>query len=152
MREITVSREVAAPAAHVWQILTDVESAPQVVSAISDVERVDGGGEFGVGTAWRETREAFGRQATEELRVTAVDPGRAYVVEADGRGARYRSTVAVEPVNADHSRLSMTFGGEARGAMSRAFDATFGRLFAGATRRALEQDLRDIAFAAEQSS
>lgn len=146
--DIKVTREIAAPPDRVWQLLTDLDGAPQVVSGIEAIERLDGGGDFRVGTKWRETRTMFGRQATEEMEVTALAGGRSYTVEADGHGAHYTSTVTVEPAAAG-SRVVMTFAGEPQGTVAKIMAATIGRLFAGATRKALKQDLDDIARAAE---
>lgn len=152
MPQIVVSREVEAPAGHVWAILTDLERSPQVISAIAEIERVDDGEGFGVGTRWRETRHMFGRGATEVMQVTAVEPGRAYTVEAEGGDGTYRSVMQVEPLGGHRSRLSMSFAHEAGSWLSSALAATVGRVFAGATRRALLRDLDDIATAAERTS
>jgi carbon monoxide dehydrogenase subunit G len=150
MPGISVSRDVAAPPARVWDIVTDLDRSADVISGIDSVERLDGGGAFGVGTRWRETRTMFGRQATEGMSVTAMEPGRSYTVEADSRGAHYRSTVGVEPRGADASHLSMTFAGEPSGAVAKVLAATVGRVFDRATRKALARDLDDIAAAAER--
>lgn len=145
-----VEREVAAPSQRVWAVMTDLERSPEVLSNVEAIERLDDGSGFGVGTRWRETRTMMGRQATEEMAVTAVEPGRSYTVEANSRGAHYRSVLAVDPLGGERSRLSMTFGGEPTGLASKLLSATLGRLFEGATRKALEQDLADIAAAAER--
>lgn len=151
MRDVVVSRDVAAPADHVWEVMTDLERAPQVISAIAEVERLDDGDGFGVGTRWRETRDMFGRRATEELEVTVVEPGRSYTVEADGGDGVYCSTTTVAPIDEHSSRLSMTFGYRPGGIVPRVLAATVGRLGEGATRKALRRDLDDIAFAAERT-
>ncbi len=146
--EIICERDVAAPAERVWDMITDLDGAAEVISGIDAVERLDSGEAFAVGTRWRETRTLFGRQATEEMEVTAIAPGRSYTVESRSRGMHYRSTMSVDPVAEGRSRLSMTFAGEPAGAVSKMLAATIGRLFVGATRRALQQDLDDIAEAA----
>ena len=79
---------------------------------------------------------------------SALEPGRSYTVEADGRGAHYRSVLTVDP-SGPGTLLSMSFGGEPTGMASRIMAATVGRLFEGATRKAFERDLADIAAAAE---
>ncbi len=150
MNEIAVSRDVAAPPDRVWAVATDLDRAAEVVSGIEQIERLGGGGGFGVGTRWRETRTMFGKTATEEMEVTAVDPGHSYTVEADGHGAHYVSQVSVEP-HGSGSRLAMTFGAQPQGIVAKVMSATIGRLFMGATRKALRKDLDDIAAAAERA-
>lgn len=150
MKPIRIARPVAAPADRVWTILTDLERTAGAMSAVDRVERLDDGPDFGVGTRWRETRTVFGKEATEELTITALEPGRSYVVEAESRGAHYRSELGVEPTSDGASRLWMTFGAEPDGLIGRIMGATLGRLFEGATRRMLERDLDDLAGAAER--
>ena len=151
MAGTSVERAVAAPPAVVWGIITDLDRTADVISSITAVERLDGGTGFGVGTRWRESRVLFGRQATEVLEVTALDEGRSYTVEADSRGAHYRSVLRVEADGAG-SLISMSFEGEPTGTVSRLMASTIGRLFAGSTRKAMQQDLDDIAAAAEAAT
>ena len=149
MSELVVAREVAASAETVWRILTDLDRAEETISAITEIERLDDGTGFGVGTRWRETRIMFGRTATEELEVTQLEPGNSYVVEAESHGARYRSEMTVEPVDDAASRLTMTFGAESQGTIAKLMAFTMGRLIERSTRKAIDGDLADIATAAE---
>ncbi|MGB8022591.1 MAG: SRPBCC family protein [Candidatus Nanopelagicales bacterium] len=146
--QIEVSRMVDAPARRVWRVITDVESSPGVISAIQSVDILAGPSPLAVGTRWRETRTMFGRQATEEMTVTRYEPGRSYTVAASGQGTDYESTLEVLP-DGNRCTLRMTFSAVSASAMSRVLSATVGRLFLGATRRSMEQDLSDIASAAE---
>ena len=149
VKQIEVTHDSSAPADVVWQVMTDLGRTVDVISTITEVERLDDGDGFEVGTRWRETRELFGREASEVLEVTAIDTeGHSYVVEADNRGTHYVSTVGVRP-SGDGSELRMTLGAEASGSVGRLLSRTIGRAFEGATRKALEQDLEDIAAAAE---
>ena len=149
MSELVVTREVAASAETVWRVLTDLDRAEETISAITEIERLDGGTAFGVGTRWRETRIMFGRTATEEMEVTELESGHYYVVEAESHGGRYRSEMTVEPIEEAACRLTMSFGAEAQGTISKILAATIGRLLEGSTRKALQKDLADIATAAE---
>ena len=148
MTEMVITHETSAPPDKVWNVLVDLDNSPQTIGAIKDIERLDGGDEFGVGTKWRETREMFGKDATEVLEVTAVDQGHSYTVEADSRGARYTSVMSVEPAGAG-STISMSFAAEPKGTFSKVLSGTIGKMFEGGTRKALLQDLADIAAAAE---
>ena len=150
MSVMTVQRDVAAPAEKVWAICTDLDGTKEVISAITALERTDGGSGFGVGTAWRETRVMFGREATESMAVTQVDEGRSYVVESLSRGVLYRSVMRVEP-KGDGCTLSWEFGAEAQSTSAKLM-SLLGKLMEGSTRKALMADLDDIAAAAEAES
>ncbi len=149
MRTVIVSREVEAPTDVIWTIMTDLEGSEETISAIQSVEILSGGDDFGIGTRWRETRTMFGKQATEVMWVTEVDPGKSYVVEAESHGAKYTTTMHVTAIGERTSEVSMVFGAESIGTMTKIISATVGRLFENATRKALAQDLDDIAAAAE---
>jgi carbon monoxide dehydrogenase subunit G len=149
MRELTVTQDVDAGPESVWAIITDLDAFERTISAIEKVERLDDGTGFGVGTRWRETRTMFGRTATEEMEVTSIDDNRSYVTEANSHGAHYRTVMTVEPVASGKSRLSTTFGAEPHGMVTKVVAATIGRLFERSTRKALEQDLAEIAAAAQ---
>lgn len=145
---MALQMDVDAPIDIVWAIITDLERSPEIIGAISHVERLDSGRNFGVGTRWRETRTMFGREATEEMVITAVEPGTSYTVEADGHGAHYVSTMRLEAIGDRATKLHMTFDAQPDGLVSKVMANTVGRLMMGSTRKALERDLTDIAKAA----
>lgn len=147
--EISCAKPIKAPVDTVWSIMTNLGGFPDAISGIKSVERLDDGTGFDVGTKWRETRTMFGRTATEDMWVTALDPGRSYAVEANSHGAEYRTTQRVEPDGDGGSVLSMSFSANPTGMMAKVMSATVGRFFVNATRRAFEQDLADIAAVAE---
>jgi carbon monoxide dehydrogenase subunit G len=149
--EISCSKAINAPAEKVWAIMTNLEGFPDAISGIENVERLDDGNGFEIGTTWRETRTLFGRTATEDMWVTELEPGRSYVVEANSHGAEYRTTQSVKPDGDAGSVLSMSFSGKPTGTMAKVMSATIGRFFVNATRRTFEKDLSDIASAAEGS-
>ncbi len=146
---IEISQEVAAPASTVWDLITDIEHSPEFISGITSVERLDGGDSFGVGTRWRETRVMFGKSASEEMEVTAVEPGHSYTTEAQHGKAHYTSSLSVEPTGDDTCVLSMHFAADVSGVLNKTLGAVVGRLFEGSTRKAMQRDLADIAAAAE---
>ena len=151
MRELVATHDSTATPDSVWTVLTDLDSAAANISAIQKVERLDDSGGFGIGTSWRETRTMFGKTATEDMTVTAIDPGRSYTTAAESHGARYRSTHRVDPIDGG-SRITMAFGAEPTSLFARVFSMTLGRLFDNATRKAIVKDLEDISAAAESAS
>lgn len=148
--DIEVSQHSTASPEAVWAVMIDVDASPRVISAIADLERLDGGDGFVVGTRWRETRTMFGKQASEVLEVTAIDEqARTYRVEADNDGTHYVSDMGVR-ADGSGSLLTMTFGAEqAGGGLRKLVERTVSRAFEGATRKALQKDLADIAAEAE---
>lgn len=149
MKPITASRDVNAPADAVWRILTDIEGSADTISAIDEVEVLSEDTRFGEGLAWRETRTMFGKRATEEMLVTHVAPGEAYTVEADPDGSNYRSVMSVAAKGDGTSTVSMEFSADPTSTFAKLIGATIGRLFRGATEKAIAADLDDIASAAE---
>jgi carbon monoxide dehydrogenase subunit G len=148
MDDITVIRRIDAPAADVWSLVTDLERSVDALRGITAIERLDDGDGFGVGTRWRETRELFGREATEEMEVVDLAPGSSYTVEARSGNTHYVSTIEVRPLDATSCELLMSLAGRSSSVAGRLAAATLGRLFSPATRRAMERDLDDIAAAA----
>ena len=150
MQDVEVRRHVAAPVERVWALATDLAGAPHVVRGIEAVEVLTPG-PFGVGTRWRETRRMFGRTATEEMTVTAVEPHRSYATEASGPGVTYVSGFAFAPAAGGGTDVTATFGGRPTTTVGRVLAVLTGALGRRAIARALAQDLADIATAAERS-
>lgn len=147
MKDIQVTRHVAAPVERVWGLATDLAGAPGVLGGVDRVEILTPGA-FGVGTRWRETRTMLGREATEEMEVTAVEAHRAYTVEADGPGAHYVSTFTFTP-SGDGTEVTLTFGARATTGVARVMAALTGPLARRSVEKALRGDLEDLARAAE---
>ncbi|MGA7687653.1 MAG: SRPBCC family protein [Jiangellales bacterium] len=147
MQTVTVSESCAAPVEVVWRIATDLASMPETMSGISAVD-VLSEGEFGVGTRWRETRTMYGKQASEELVITAMQPGRSYTAQAESAGMRYVTTFDFSPTDAG-TDIVMTFGGEATGRAAKAMSMLTGWAMVGSVRKAVQKDLADIAAAAQ---
>ena len=150
MATLQVSHDIKADPQAVWSIVVGMDDWVDIIEAIESVERLDGGVGFGLGTTWRETRTMFGKKATEVMEVTEFEGGRRYATAAESHGSKYFSEVSVEPTDGG-SRITMGFRGEPQSMLAKIMDVTLGRLFKGATRKALAKDLADIGAAAEAS-
>ena len=126
----------------VFAAFADIANAPQRITGIDRVELLDDR-PFGAGYRWRETRTMFGKQVTEEMRVTQVEPGERYRVESDSRGTRYLSDVIFEDSGPSATRVRMTFAGHPTSTAARLI-APFAFLFAGTARKQLQRDLDDM--------
>jgi uncharacterized protein YndB with AHSA1/START domain len=145
---VTVERSIAATPERVWEVITDIDAWPQTMTSITRVERMDDGTGFAPGTRWREYRRVMRREGSEEMEVTAVDPGASYTVEAENHGVHYTTVFTLTP-DGDRSRLAVSFSGRhlaPPGIMAR----MLARLGMKAVRRGLDMDLADIAAAAER--
>lgn len=147
--QIELSRDIAAPASRVWELITDLRGSPQVLDTVVSVEVLEGADPMQVGTRWRETRVMFGREATEEMVVSDLQPGRWYTAVATSHGSTYRSTFVVVPLGVSASRLITRFSATPTSGAAGVLAATLGRALRRTTVRALQADLDDIARAAE---
>lgn len=151
MHQIVVSRVIEAPPARVWEVLTDLDHVAETLSGVSAVE-VMTDGPWALGTRWRETRKVFGKDHTEEMWVTGNDPLRRTEVRASSGGADYVSEFVLAPLD-EESRTELTarFGAEmtSPSRLQKLVLAAFRGMAERSTRKALEQDLADIAAAAE---
>jgi carbon monoxide dehydrogenase subunit G len=105
---VRVSVEVAAPAAVVWDLVTDIHDGPTVLPGVVFERRrePDAGGRFGPGLVWAEHRTRAGRTHADVVRVTTVDECRAYTVVGDGPGRGRPPTASSKrhPLPARHRR------------------------------------------------
>src|SRR5262245_5887286 len=105
--KISVETAINASPHVVFATVTDVARWQQFVSAI---ERVDilTPLPVAVGTRVRETRQMFGRSATEEMTIAEMDAPRTLVLTTAAHGASYRKEYVTKASTAG-SRLSLTF-------------------------------------------
>lgn len=157
MKPLSIVVIVRAPAPAVWEVLTDLEGTAQVLHGVSRVERLSADTGYQVGTSWRETRVMFGQEAAEDMTVTAVDPGRRTELQAESHGMRYRTEFEVLPVTgasggSPKTQLVMRFQGEYEqgGRAQKLLGAITAPLGVAVSKKAMRQDLQDIAAAAER--
>lgn len=126
----------------VFAAFSDLDNLAANVSGITKVEVLAGPAQMQTGTKWRETRIMFGKEATEVMWVTAIEPDASYVVEAESHGTHYRSEYLFTPAGSS-TRVQMTFEGEPL-----TFGARIGSLlmvfFSGATKKALHKDMLEL--------
>jgi hypothetical protein len=150
-KKVVVERRIAASQGAVWEALTDLRSMERVLSGVSKVEVLTDG-VFGVGTRWRETRRMFGKDATEEMWVTASEPPERYVVEAESHGTRYVSEWLLQADGPATATVRMTFTVVPTGGVTSLLAKALGRVGARAVSKAVAKDLDDVATAVEGRS
>ncbi len=135
----TLTERIAAPVDAVFAALLDVDSFGRWMPGFVRLERT-GSGPLAVGHRFRETRKLFGREATEEFEVTALEPGRALALFVDGtkgssKRGEYRFRYEFAP---EEGGTRMTVHAEI-GGMGRVME-WIGRLFAGGMKKAIAKD------------
>jgi uncharacterized membrane protein len=146
MASVRVGTHIERPLEDVFRLFTDIEGAADRVSNIHKIELLTPGG-FSIGTRWLETREILGREATEELSVTAFERERSYTITTETAGTKFDCTFRFEParggtdVVAEFHVVPQSFGGM--------LVAPFGWMMMKTVETSLEQDLADLKAAAE---
>src|SRR6516225_3293805 len=87
MATVTLSNEIDAPVHQVFQAFTDIESGAPRVTGIKKIEMLTPG-HFGLGTRWRETREALGVTDSAEMEVTSFERDKTYTITHHKGGLR----------------------------------------------------------------
>ena len=149
MSRVVVTRTISAPARQVWDVFTNLAGRRSWLSDVEFVEELTPG-PFGVGTRWRETRLGARRQPiTEELEVTALDPGRSCTITLAGAGAHYQLTYAFTPIDVGSHRGATTvaavYEGRPHGLTNRFLMFFLGGFDARTVEGALRDDLDALA-------
>jgi carbon monoxide dehydrogenase subunit G len=148
---LTLERSIDASTDAVWRVITNVEGFEAVLSGVTHVERLAGVG-WSIGTRWRETRTAMGRESTEELEVVGIDERRSTMLAAEAHGLAHRTEFTLEPAEGDRTLLRMRFSGtyQSPSWLQRAVAKLTSSIGMSVTRKLMQQDLDDIAAAAER--
>ena len=144
--EIRASKYIAAPIDVTFDVFSDITKAQERVNGITKVEMLSDVKQ-GVGTRWRETRIMFGREATEEMEISALQPNKSYEVVASSRGINYHSKYTFTEKDGG-TLVEMVFSGEAQTLPAKLM-IPLGYLFKNATIKALEADMNDLKAVAE---
>lgn len=143
MPSLAITRDIAAPLEHVWDVFTDLEHAANNLSAVEKVEVLTDG-PFGIGTRWLETRKMYGNSVTEEMSVSEIEPMKMYLVKAGKGSTHYESRFEFGAIDNRNTRVRFTFAGESTG-----FAKVIGNLMwpvlRGKMSKELGRDLKDLA-------
>ncbi|MGD9692656.1 MAG: SRPBCC family protein [Phycisphaerales bacterium] len=150
MPTVTVSTTINAPQARVFEVFTDLRSAPQCVSGIKSLDVLTDG-PIGLATRFRETRVMFGKEASETMEITAFNPPNSYEVTADSHGCHYHSLLTFTPQGPNATTASMTFNATAKTIPAKLMGALMGWMVKGACRKAMQKDFDDLKRAIESA-
>lgn len=145
---LKIEHKCAAPPERVFAVATDFANMTDHLSGVTKVEMLTGG-PVAVGTRFRETRVMFGKEATEEMTVTALQPPRSYTMEALSCGVHYKSILDFLP-DGGGTRIVMTITATPQTVMTKITGPLMGFLMKGAMKKAMLKDFADLDAAASQ--
>jgi|EndMetStandDraft_9_1072997.scaffolds.fasta_scaffold106889_2 carbon monoxide dehydrogenase subunit G len=143
----SVDCHIAAPPDVVFARASDFRRGAETITAIAKMEMLTTG-PIGVGTRFRETRMMFGREATEEMTITAFEPPKRYTLSAESHGSRYHTELSFAP-DGQGTRMTMTFQGTPVTLMARIMSVLMKPMMKKVA-QACAKDLDDIKAAAER--
>jgi ribosome-associated toxin RatA of RatAB toxin-antitoxin module len=135
-----------------FDAFTDLERAAERIPAIKAIEILQAGkggagaaaGTMGQGTRWRETRVMFGKEATEEMEITAFEPPRAYTAEARSHGMHYITRFTFRPVAAGETEVEVQFEYRPEKFSSKVTGAVMGPLMKHMVRKCFKADMEAL--------
>ena len=147
MAQITLEKQVRAPIQRVFAVASNLRDAPKNIPAITKMDVLTEG-PVRLGTRFRETRMMFGREATEEMEVTAFELNRTYTVTHRKAGTRIDATFTFEPLDGGTS-VSIEFELAGHG-LPPGLLSPLEWALSGKVRDVLSRDLADLKAAIEK--
>ncbi len=101
--KLRIEETIATPVKQVFETLSNINiSGIQKIEILSDTTE-------GEGLRWRETREMFGKEATEDMEITHYNPPLGYHVEASSHGMRYVTVMTFSEDGAEKTKVTQEY-------------------------------------------
>ncbi len=148
--KLVLEETIAAPIQAVFELFTDLSHAADHIDPIQSLE-VIGKGPVGKGTRFRETRVMFGKQATEEMEITAFDPPRSYRIEAESCGSHFCTVYSFEGGQRE-TRVTMETTSRPLSLFAKVVGPLMGLMMKGAMKKAMCADHANLKAVAEAAA
>ena len=133
MRRFSITTDIAAPAEHVWQVMSDTDRWHEWTPSVTSVKRL-GGGPFAVGSRVVIRQPRF---PPALWKLSAIEPGRSFTWISVAPGLRVVAHHGVEPTAAgSRATLSLDLQG--------IFGGVFGRMTRNITERYLALEAKGL--------
>ncbi|GGW73421.1 polyketide cyclase/dehydrase/lipid transport protein [Winogradskyella epiphytica] len=141
--EVSQKVLIKQPVETVWKVITDFKNCTNFISSIKKIEVLEEPKETLIGFKWKETREMFGKEATEIMWITEAVKNEYYQTRAESHGAIYISKLVVQ-AKGDVTQLSMSFSSSAQTIMAKIISSLMGFIIKGSMKKAMAKDLKDM--------
>lgn len=141
--EVSQKVLIKQPVETVWKAITDFKNCTNFISSIKKIEVLEEPKETLIGFKWKETREMFGKEATEIMWITEAVKNEYYQTRAESHGSIYISKLVVQ-AKGDVTQLSMSFASSAQTIMAKIISRLMGFIIKSSVKKAMAQDLKDI--------
>jgi len=147
---VTVDIEIDKPKDLVWNAITDIDNCENMISGIKKITILNKPSTGLVGLKWEETREMFGKEATETMWVTDAENNEYYCTRAESHGSVYVTRLSLSD-DCSRTLLTMSFSGTSHTISAKILSFIMGPLIRRSVRKALVTDLEDIKVYIEKS-
>lgn len=155
--KLSLTETINASPEAVWTVITDLENAAERITGITKVEVLERPESGVIGLKWRETRVMLGKEATEEMTISAAKDGEWFETTAYNCGSEYRSRMTVTPrstagatAGAEGSELTFSFQGTCLTWWAHLLSFAMGWMMVGSLKQCMAADLADLKGAAEK--
>lgn len=149
MKPIQLETTINAPLERVFAMATDIENTPKVFPKILRIEMLnsprDAARLADVGTRWKETRKAGGREATIELAITQRVANESFRVTGDAMNTTFDTDFRFVRVSDQQTKVQLTLNATPHGMLAKLMSG----MMAGAVGKEMGEDLEALKRAAE---
>jgi len=140
--EVSVSVNVNAPREKTFQIFNEYEHIEERIGGLKAVT-INTDMPPGPGFSWTETRELYGREASETMTIEDWDAPKSLTVVAESHGTKYKSFFDYEETETG-TRVTMRFTGTPQTFMAKIMGFFMGSMMRKSIVGLLEKDLQDL--------
>ena len=127
----------------VWKAITDIENCERIITSIIRVNILNKPSSGIVGLKWEETREMFGKEASETMWITDSVTNEYYSTRAESHGSVYITKLSLTAIDSG-TLLTMSFNGIPQSFFAKILSFLMSPLIRNSIKKALIKDLADI--------
>ncbi len=142
--------EIYQPKDTVWKAIADIENCKRIITSILNVNILNKPASGIVGLKWEETREMFGKKASETIWITDSETNEYYSTRAESHGSVYITKLSLTAID-NGTLLTMSFNGIPQSFIAKIFSFLMGPLIRNSIKKALIKELADIKAYVEKS-